>query len=49
MDSAVASRAGIYGRLALTSVRSQYQYRVSFWMQFIGTFVLTVLDFVAIS
>jgi ABC-2 type transport system permease protein len=44
----VASRAAIYGRLALTSVRSQYQYRASFWMQFVGTFVLTVLDFVAI-
>jgi ABC-2 type transport system permease protein len=44
----VASRAAIYGRLAATSVRSQYQYRVSFWMQFVGTFVLTILDFVAI-
>jgi len=44
----VATRAQIYGRLALTSVRSQYQYRASFWMQFAGTFVLTVLDFVAI-
>ena len=44
----MASRAAIYGRLVATGIRSQYQYRMSFWMQFVGTAVLTVLDFVAI-
>jgi ABC-2 type transport system permease protein len=44
----VASRLGIYARLAGSRVRGQTQYRFSFVLQLIGTFLFTFLDFVAI-
>jgi ABC-2 type transport system permease protein len=37
-----------YIRLTGASIRSQYQYRVSFWLQMAGQFMATVIDFVAV-
>jgi ABC-2 type transport system permease protein len=39
---------GIYRRLIGARIRSQLQYRLSFWLNLIGTALLTFLDFAAI-
>lgn len=40
--------AGLYGRLVAARIRSQLQYRVSFAIQVVATFLISFLDFVAI-
>jgi ABC-2 type transport system permease protein len=40
--------AGVYRRLVGAHVRSQLQYRTSLALEFVGVFVITFLDFVAI-
>ena len=42
------SRLAIYARLARSRIRGQTQYRLSFALQLVGTFLFTFLDFVAI-
>jgi ABC-2 type transport system permease protein len=44
----VASLASTYLQLMLANLRSQAQYRVSFALQFVGAFMLSVIDFLAI-
>jgi len=44
----VASRAGVYRRLAMSRVRAHFEYRVSFALQFIGAFLLNFLEFIAV-
>jgi ABC-2 type transport system permease protein len=44
----VASRAEIYGRVAISRVRAQAQYRVSFGLQVVGAFGISFLDFVMV-
>jgi ABC-2 type transport system permease protein len=44
----VASTTAIYARLAASRVRGQFQYRLSFFLQLAGAFLLSFLDFVAI-
>ena len=40
--------AGIYWRLLGSRVRSRFQYRASFAFQFVGTFLLSFMDFVVV-
>lgn len=40
--------ASTYLRLMKANVRSQAQYRVSFIFQFVGTFLVSFIDFLAI-
>lgn len=42
------SRASIYRALLASRVRSQFQYRVSFGLQLVGSFCLSFLDFIEI-
>jgi ABC-2 type transport system permease protein len=44
----VASRAEIYGRIAMSRVRAQAQYRLSFVLQAVGAFGISFLDFVMV-
>ena len=44
----MASRAAIYGRLAGSRLRAQYQYRFSFVLQIVGAFALSFLDFIEV-
>jgi len=44
----VGSRVAIYARLAGSRIRGQTQYRLSFALQLVGTFLFTFLDFIAI-
>ena len=44
----MASRGAIYARLVGSRVRSQTQYRLSFALSLVGTFLFTFLDFVAV-
>lgn len=44
----MASRATIYAKLVGSRVRSQTQYRLSFGLSLVGTFLFTFLDFIAI-
>jgi ABC-2 type transport system permease protein len=44
----VASRAVIYGKLASSRLRAQYQYRFSFALQIVGAFALSFLDFIEV-
>jgi ABC-2 type transport system permease protein len=44
----VADAAALYLRLVAARVRSQFQYRTSFALDFVGVFLVTFLDFAAI-
>jgi ABC-2 type transport system permease protein len=44
----IVSVLGIYRRLVGARIRSQLQYRLSFWLNLLGTALITFLDFAAI-
>lgn len=44
----MAEVVGIYARVAASRIRAQYQYRLSFALQVLGSFLLSFLDFIAI-